>query len=180
MAEHSFFERVVAHFGLDVPVARLVHARVALSMERLASDPLPPREGVLECLLGLISSGRPLAVASSAHRIQVDLVLRRLGIERLFGATVSIDDVQRGKPEPDLFIEAARRLDVPCEVCLVVEDAVLGVRAARAAGMSAAAFVAADEDGEAHRAEGAREVFHELSTLTADLLDDWALEDASA
>ncbi|MCB9897262.1 MAG: HAD family phosphatase [Planctomycetes bacterium] len=179
MAERPFFEKVAAHCGLSVPIERLVRDRVARSLERLAIDPLPPREGVLECLLGLVASGRSLAVASSAHRVQVDLVLRRLGIERLFGATVSIDDVEHGKPEPDLFVEAARRLGVSPDACLVVEDAVLGLRAARAAGMSAVAFVAPEDDGAAHVEAGARQVFHELSTLTADLLDDWSLRDAS-
>lgn len=173
MAEAPFFERVVAHLGLSARPDELVRARLALSLERLAADPLPPRDGIPECILGLVSSGRALAVASSAQRAQVELVVRRLGLVRLFGARVSIDDVSRGKPAPDLFLEAARRLRVEPAACLVVEDAVLGVQAARAAGMHAVAFVPPDEDGARHRAAGAREVFHDITVLTADRLDAW-------
>jgi HAD superfamily hydrolase (TIGR01509 family) len=77
----------------------------------------------------------PLALASSANRPLIDLVLELTGMEGLFRATVSSEEVPRGKPAPDVYLEAARRLDVPPEQCAAVEDSTNGIRSARAAGM---------------------------------------------
>jgi HAD superfamily hydrolase (TIGR01509 family) len=77
----------------------------------------------------------PLAVASSANRPLIDLVLELAGMAGLFRVTVSSEEVPRGKPEPDVYIEAARRLDVAPDGCVAVEDSTNGIRSARAAGM---------------------------------------------
>jgi HAD superfamily hydrolase (TIGR01509 family) len=77
----------------------------------------------------------PLGLASSSNRPLIDLVLEASGLARLFRATVSSEEVTRGKPAPDVFLEAARRLGVPPERCAVVEDSANGIRAGRAAGM---------------------------------------------
>lgn len=76
-----------------------------------------------------------LAVASSANRPLIDLVLELTGMAGLFRATVSSEEVPRGKPEPDVYIEAARRLDAVLERCAAVEDSTNGIRSAGAAGM---------------------------------------------
>jgi HAD superfamily hydrolase (TIGR01509 family) len=77
----------------------------------------------------------PLAVASSANRPLIDLVLKLAGIAGLFRATVSSEEVPRGKPDPDVYIEAARRLEAAPERCVAVEDSTNGIRSASAAGM---------------------------------------------
>jgi HAD superfamily hydrolase (TIGR01509 family) len=77
----------------------------------------------------------PLAVASSANRPLIDLVLELSGIAGLFRATVSSEEVPRGKPAPDVYLEAARRLEVAPEQCVAVEDSTNGIRSASAAGM---------------------------------------------
>ncbi len=78
---------------------------------------------------------KPLAVASGGHRRIVLNTLRALGIAELFQAIVCSEDYQRGKPSPDPFLEAALRLDVAPERCLVFEDTATGIAAATAAGM---------------------------------------------
>jgi HAD superfamily hydrolase (TIGR01509 family) len=78
---------------------------------------------------------KPLAVASGGHRRIVMNTLRALGIADLFQAIVCSEDYQRGKPAPDPFLEAALRLDVAPEQCLVFEDTATGIAAATAAGM---------------------------------------------
>ncbi|MGI9168834.1 MAG: HAD family hydrolase [Caulobacteraceae bacterium] len=81
--------------------------------------------------------GRPKAVASSSHRVFLERKLRRVGLWEAFAPHVySSDDVARGKPAPDLFLHAAAALGVPPGRCLVIEDSVNGVLAARAAGMT--------------------------------------------
>jgi HAD superfamily hydrolase (TIGR01509 family) len=77
----------------------------------------------------------PLAVASSANRPLIDLVLNLTGMAELFRVTVSSEEVARGKPEPDVYLEAARRLEVAPEGCIAVEDSTNGIRSARSAGM---------------------------------------------
>ena len=77
----------------------------------------------------------PLAVASSANRPLIDLVLELAGMVGLFRVTVSSEEVPRGKPAPDVYIEAARRLEVAREGCVAVEDSTNGIRSACAAGM---------------------------------------------
>jgi HAD superfamily hydrolase (TIGR01509 family) len=77
----------------------------------------------------------PLGLASSSNREVIDVVLDAAGIAELFRATVSSEEVARGKPAPDVYLEAARRLGVPAERCAAVEDSHAGIRSAKAAGM---------------------------------------------
>lgn len=77
----------------------------------------------------------PMAVASGGHRHLVEASLNALGIRELFDTIVAAEDYIHGKPAPDPFLEAARRLEVTPEHCLVFEDGLLGVEAAKAAGM---------------------------------------------
>ncbi|MDF2749568.1 MAG: HAD-superfamily hydrolase subfamily variant 3 [Gaiellaceae bacterium] len=77
----------------------------------------------------------PLALASSSNRPLIDVVLASAGLARAFRATVSSEEVPHGKPAPDVFLEAARRLGVPPDRCAAIEDSANGLRAAHAAGM---------------------------------------------
>ncbi|HME38263.1 MAG TPA: HAD family phosphatase [Steroidobacteraceae bacterium] len=78
---------------------------------------------------------KPLAVASGGFRRQIERTLDALGILALFTAVVCVEDYARGKPCPDPFLEAAKRLNVPPIECLVFEDSPLGIQGAKAAGM---------------------------------------------
>jgi beta-phosphoglucomutase family hydrolase len=91
--------------------------------------------GVRELLAALEQAGFRQALASSAPRKNVDLILEILDIGRCFAAVVSEADVTLGKPDPQIFLLAAARLGVEPRHCLVIEDAVAGVQAAKSAGM---------------------------------------------
>jgi len=78
----------------------------------------------------------PMAVASGGHRRMVELTLRQIGILDWFPVLVAAEDTTRHKPEPDVFLEAARRLGVAPAECTVYEDTDLGIEAARRAGMT--------------------------------------------
>ena len=93
-----------------------------------------PIEPVLEIAKRLHTTV-PMAVASGGYRKYVELTLDAIGVRELFDAVVCSEDYVRGKPFPDPFLEAARRLNVAPADCLVFEDSPLGVEAARAAGM---------------------------------------------
>jgi beta-phosphoglucomutase-like phosphatase (HAD superfamily) len=93
----------------------------------------------VDCVVTLLRAARraglPCAIASGASRLLVQPGLEALGLSAEFAAVVAREDAPRGKPAPDLYTEAARRLDVPPGRCLAVDDAPDGVTAARAAGM---------------------------------------------
>jgi HAD superfamily hydrolase (TIGR01509 family) len=97
-----------------------------------------PMPGVPRVPERLRAAGYPMAVASSSLPAVVEGRLQALGVRPLFGAVVSSFEVPRGKPAPDVFLEAARRLGARAEACLVIEDSVHGLKAARTAGMRCA------------------------------------------
>jgi HAD superfamily hydrolase (TIGR01509 family) len=98
--------------------------------------PQPARPGVDALIAALRARGIRMAVASSSRRLWVDATLRALRLPDAFEVIVSGDDVPRGKPDPAIYLLAARRLQVPPERCLAIEDAPAGVASALAAGMS--------------------------------------------
>jgi beta-phosphoglucomutase len=91
--------------------------------------------GVHDLLAGLHAAGFKQAIASSAPRANLDLILQLTRIEDFIDAVVSMEETERGKPDPQVFLVAAAKLRFPPKCCVVVEDAVAGVEAARAGGM---------------------------------------------
>jgi len=109
--------------------AEVVERLTAIYHERL---PLVP--GAAQAVERLAERW-PLAIASSSNRPLIDLVLELAGLAARFRATVSSEEVPRGKPAPDVYLEAARRLGVAPERCAAIEDSTNGLRAAAGAGM---------------------------------------------
>ncbi|MEA3224998.1 MAG: HAD family phosphatase [Planctomycetota bacterium] len=105
----------------------------------IIADHLEPAEGARSLLGDLKDSGFLTAVGSSAPRANLDLVLERVNLRDCFDACVSGEQVSHGKPAPDTFLKAAEELSLPPGRCAVVEDAVQGVEAGKAAGMPVAA-----------------------------------------
>ena len=103
-------------------------------------DRLRPLPGVPEVPRALAARGMRLAVGSSSNPDVIETTLTTLGVRPLFEAVVSGAEVARGKPAPDVFLEAATRLGVAPEACVVIEDSERGVQAARAAGMRCVAI----------------------------------------
>jgi beta-phosphoglucomutase len=91
--------------------------------------------GALEWIQRLQQDGWRQAIASSAPRLNVEVMVRALKIEPFIDAVASAEDVTAGKPDPQVFLAAAARLNVPSPRCIVVEDAAAGVEAAHRAGM---------------------------------------------
>jgi HAD superfamily hydrolase (TIGR01509 family) len=93
--------------------------------------------GVIDLLAALEAGGVPKAIVTSTPRANLDLVLESLALDGRFEALVAEEDAGRGKPDPEGFLVAAQRLDVPAARCVVIEDAPAGLQAAKAAGMRA-------------------------------------------
>ncbi|TMK74469.1 MAG: HAD family phosphatase [Actinobacteria bacterium] len=119
--------------GVPMPpdeISRLVVARLE---DRYRRD-LPLLPGAVETVRDLAGAW-PLGLASSSNRPIIDLVLDLTSLTDCFAATVSSEEVERGKPAPDVYLEAARRLDVEPAACAAIEDSTNGIRAGKAAGM---------------------------------------------
>ena len=100
---------------------------------------LPLLPGALDAVRRLAAEW-PLGLASSSNRPLIEAFLDAAGVRDVFAATVSSEEVAAGKPAPDVFLEAARRLDVAPSRCAAIEDSANGLRAAKAAGMRVVAL----------------------------------------
>ena len=152
--EERFLGGVAEQHGVTLAMPRDKVRTYAIYLE-LIRGRLQPLPGVHEFLAACRRQGLKLAVASSADRIKVDGNLKELGLPPArFDALVSGSDVARKKPAPDIFLTAAARLGLSAASCLVVEDALSGVQAAKAAGSRCLALTTSYEVA-ALRAAGA-------------------------
>jgi HAD superfamily hydrolase (TIGR01509 family) len=111
-----------------------VNAKVLEAMLASYRERLPLLPGAREAVVRM-ADAFPIALATSSNREVIDLVLDGMGVTDRFGATVSSEEVARGKPAPDVYLEAARRLGHDATACAAVEDSSNGLRSAHAAGM---------------------------------------------
>jgi HAD superfamily hydrolase (TIGR01509 family) len=125
-------------YELELPIEELIAIYGEMRMAALRGN-VRPMPGAAEIIAFGRASGLRLALATSGHRTHADLSLGETGLAGLFDAEATGDDVQRGKPAPDLFLLAAERVGIDPVACVVFEDAPLGVAAAVAAGTRAVA-----------------------------------------
>jgi HAD superfamily hydrolase (TIGR01509 family) len=151
-------------------------ARLALRKEEHYRDVVrecgahaPP--GVLPWLQALFENGIPCGIGSSTARANIDLSLELIGCAKFFRAIVSAEDVTRGKPAPDIFLTVADRIGVPPERCVVFEDALVGLEAARRAGMKCIAV--ATTNPRELLAPHADRVVQRLDELDVDEMGGW-------
>jgi len=113
----------------------------------------------------------PLAVASSSNPELIEVVLRAAGLRELFRAVVSSQEVARGKPAPDVYLEAASRLGVAPAACAAVEDSHNGIRSAKAAGMRVIALPNPHFPPDDEALASADVVLHTIDELTLSVID---------
>jgi HAD superfamily hydrolase (TIGR01509 family) len=138
MSSTEWSQYMHEELGLPESPAEINDEVVRLMLERYR-DTLPLLDGAVEAVQRLAGTFT-LAVASSSNRPLIEAVLEGAGIAERFAVVVSSEEVPRGKPAPDVYLEAARRLGVEPSQCAAVEDSSNGLRAAHAAGMRVLAF----------------------------------------
>jgi beta-phosphoglucomutase len=118
----------------DEQIARIDERKEALFREIIAAD-FPAMPGAVELIAVLVEAGFRVAVGSSGPRENVQLAIERLGIGKLLSAVITGHDVKHGKPDPQVFLLAAERCGTAPNRCVVIEDAPVGIEAARRGGM---------------------------------------------
>jgi len=159
------------HDRLDVPLApEKINARVLERVERRYREALPWIPAAREAVLRLAERW-PLGLATSSNREIIDLVVQVGELGDAFRATVSSEEVGAGKPAPDVYLEAARRLGVAPDRCAAIEDSTNGLRSAHAAGMRVVAVPNPGFPPEPSGLEVADVVLDSIDELTPEVVE---------
>jgi len=159
------------HDELGVPDrADAISSEVVRRMLARYRERLPLVDGAREAVERLAARW-PLGLASSSNRELIDAVLELSRLARFFAATVSSEEVPRGKPAPDVYLEAARRLGVEPPRCAAIEDSHSGIRSAKAAGMRVIAIPNASYPPDEEALAAADVVLRCLEELTQEAVE---------
>ena len=159
------------HDELGVPMdASDINRAVVDRMKQHYREHLPLLPGAVEVVRSLHRRW-PLALASSANREIIDFALDAAGLAGEFRATVSSEEVEHGKPAPDVYLEAARRLGVAPDRCVAIEDSSNGLRSAAAAGMAVIAVPNTHYPPAGDALALAAAVVHTLPEITPELVE---------
>jgi HAD superfamily hydrolase (TIGR01509 family) len=169
MSTEEWAGYLAGELGVDRPPAEVAGEVLERMGERYGERP-PLLDGAIPAV-ERIGSRWPLGLASSSSRSLIDLVLRAAGIQRWFKATVSTEEVSRGKPAPDVYLEAASRLGVEPGDCVAVEDSTNGVRSAAAAGMRVITIPTQEYPLAPDAAAAASLTLHRLDQLTVETVE---------
>ena len=158
--------------AIPILLGRAVSAEEARRLARrkrdlyvgLARRGLEAVPGAAAFVMALNRLGVPRAVGTSASRFDCERLLDGLGLRRHFDVIVTADDVSLGKPDPEVYVEAARRMRAAPAACVVFEDSVVGIQAARSAGMRAIGVTTAHTEEEL-RAAGAESAIADFEGL---------------
>lgn len=169
MSSPEWSRYVREELGVNLPAGRIADAVVGRLRERYRRE-LPLLPGAVDAVRRMAARG-PLAMASSSNRELIDDFVVASGLGDVFRVTVSSEEVARGKPAPDVYVEAARRLGVPPTECAAVEDSANGILSALAAGMAVVAIPNREFPPPADVLEKAGAVIADLAALRPELLD---------
>lgn len=141
MTNPEMWKLIKEEYGVANTVEEMIEAQLARKLTHLDETELEPIRGIRELLLELRNNNISIGLASSSPRVFIEAVLTKFTIIDQFSCIVSGEEVDRGKPAPDVYLEAARMLKVKPEDCVVLEDAKHGVKAAKRAGMRCIGYV---------------------------------------
>ena len=132
--DQVMFQQILQRFNKHVDINKIIEKKW-LIMNGIIKNNIQPIPGVRDIIMLLYKEGYPLIVASASPTHFIETVLNSLHIRTFFRSIVSGDEVERGKPYPDLFLLAAKKLNIEPSNCLVIEDSSNGVQAAKNAEM---------------------------------------------
>jgi beta-phosphoglucomutase family hydrolase len=133
------FTELIAKYKLNTTFEKINIQKEEILLKLLDKD-AEPTKGVLNLIQELKLEGIKLAVGSSSTRRMVDYILNKLKLTQAFNRVITAEDIEHSKPNPEIFLKAAKELKVKPSQCLVIEDSKLGVEAAKSAGMKCAGY----------------------------------------
>ena len=136
----SLFKKLIATHNLKLTLAELLEYQSKITLAAMADDTLEPIEGIRELLQLLKDRNIPTAIASSSSLDLIMTVVEKFGLTDYFQCYTSGEDLLHSKPDPAIYLLTAKKLGVNPSDCLVIEDAKLGVQAAKAANMTCIGF----------------------------------------
>jgi beta-phosphoglucomutase-like phosphatase (HAD superfamily) len=138
----DMWSTIKKRYNLPQSVPELVNMQVSGNIDYIKNEEIEPIKikGVSRLLSKMAHENIKIGIASSSPTEVIELVINKLGISGYFSAITGGEEIEKGKPAPDIFLRAAKRLNVKPPDCLVVEDSKNGVLAAKAAGMKCIGF----------------------------------------
>ena len=130
-----FWNHIKATNKLDIDVNEYIKKERELKYQALLTEELTPTPGLIAFLEKIRAKNYVCAIASSGQRMNINLILNKLRLTHYFDFIVSGEDVQHGKPNPDIFLKVSKQYQQPPANCWVIEDSYNGVTAAKRAGM---------------------------------------------
>jgi len=140
VSDKEFFGKLLNELKVEASIDEIIEQKW-VEMMKICQKGIEPIEGAIDLIRYFKRRKFEIAVASASPREFVDFVLEKLNAKRYFDTVVSEEEVRRGKPDPEIFLLAARKLKLPPWECLVIEDGVNGMVAARRAGMRCIGYV---------------------------------------
>jgi len=168
MSSGEWAHFMAATLGVELPEPDIIRG-VVDDMAARYRDGVPLLPGAVDAVHRLAARWS-VGLASSANRPLIDIVLRVTGLDAYFATTVSSEEVARGKPAPDVFLEAARRMGADPRTTAAIEDSHNGILAARAAGMATIALPNHEFPPGDDALEQAQLILESLDELTVDAI----------
>ncbi|ANY75933.1 phosphatase [Paenibacillus ihbetae] len=141
MTNPEMWKLIREEYHLQRTVSEIIDYQLSNKIKILTAREMEPIDGIRELLADLKASGIPVGIASSSPPVFIKAVLDKFGLLDAFNCIVSGEEVERGKPAPDVYLKAAELLGVEPASCMVLEDARHGIAAAKAAGMQCIGYV---------------------------------------
>jgi len=136
----EMWKQIKQEKAIDSSIEELIDFQIKMKIEFLNKKDFFPIPGIPDLLLLLQNNGFKIAVASSSPKIFIQAVLKKLNIENYFSVILSAEEVQNGKPKPDVFIKTIEMLNVDRKNCFIIEDSKSGVSAAKSAKVKCIGF----------------------------------------
>ncbi|MCX7771590.1 MAG: HAD family phosphatase [Clostridia bacterium] len=131
---------LIERHSIPETVEQLLARQKVYKQKRYFDEPLEPIPGIPELVRSIKESGLKIALATSSPKYFAEHVLKSVGIYSYFDALMTGDDISKSKPDPEIYIKAAKALDVEPGECVAIEDACLGIKSAKGAGLNCIAF----------------------------------------
>jgi len=168
LGDKPFFEEIIRMFGLQTTWQALAMSWHDAIIHLMQKEGIAPIDGVRDVIHSLHQKKYRLAVASSGSRRRVGFILKALDLQGYFSSVITADDVMHAKPDPEIYLTAAARLNLAPQDCVAIEDSDRGVEAAKRAGVKVIGFL--NPNSYNQQLNGADAIIHSFNEWRDELL----------